>query len=337
MHCPCSSRAGVASFFGGIAFVLLVATISALVAEASADERLEGIACRSVHLAYDAPDGDAFYNEVRVVDSAPGTYFCTNGFGMGYFGIQELASSKMLVIFSVWDPGKQNDPNAVDEDRRVQVLHHDPDVRVKRFGNEGTGGQSFFDYDWKVGETYRFLVRSRIDGERTVFSGYFWLPEEKRWKHLVSFSTLAGKRPLHGYYSFVEDFRRNRESARRERRALYGNGWVRSTDGRWHALTRARFTADRNPVMNIDAGIDGDSFYLATGGDVANMGTPLWSSIDRPPSGVPAFPGDESADGADPAPPVGRAPVTEPSRGEEAEGSAEDASPSASEAKKDSE
>src|SRR5690606_8818475 len=72
--------------------------------ELRADERLEGIACRSVHLGYDAPEGDAFYTEIRVVSSAPGTYFCTNGFRMGYFGIQELANREKLVIFSVWDP-----------------------------------------------------------------------------------------------------------------------------------------------------------------------------------------------------------------------------------------
>jgi len=76
----------------------------------------------------------------------------------------------------------------------------------------------------------------------------------------------------------------------RERRAVFGNGWVRSTDGRWHALTRARFTGDRNPVMNVDAGVEGDSFYLATGGKVENTGTPLRDWMNRPPSNVPALP-----------------------------------------------
>jgi hypothetical protein len=33
---------------------------------ASADEKLKGIACRSVHLGYPAPTGRAFYNEVTV-------------------------------------------------------------------------------------------------------------------------------------------------------------------------------------------------------------------------------------------------------------------------------
>ena len=37
----------------------------------SADERLKGIACRSVHLSYGESDKLAFYNEVTVRQSAP--------------------------------------------------------------------------------------------------------------------------------------------------------------------------------------------------------------------------------------------------------------------------
>jgi hypothetical protein len=247
-----------------------------------ADERLKGVACRSVHLGYPADEGLAFYNEVTVDQSADGTYFCVCGFSKGYFGLQELASGKKVVIFSVWDPGKQDNPNAVEQERRVKLLHQDEKVRVARFGNEGTGGQSFFDYDWKVGVTYRFLVTARPEGERTAYAAYFYLPETKSWKHLVTFSTLAGGAGLRGYYSFVEDFRRNKVSATRVRQAHYGNGWVRTREGKWLALTQARFTADANPVTNIDAGADGDRFFLTTGGDTQNKGTPLGKSMKRP-------------------------------------------------------
>src|SRR5262249_18142465 len=107
------------------------------------DERLEGIACRSVHLQYRAPQGTAFYNEIAVEKSAEGTYFCVCGFNQGYYGLQELRDGKKLLIFSVWDPGKQNDPNSVADEQRVTLLYRDEAVRVGRFGNEGTGGQSF--------------------------------------------------------------------------------------------------------------------------------------------------------------------------------------------------
>ncbi len=190
--------------FRAIPFVVAVLLSPA----ALADERLKGVACRSVHLQYPAPSGVAFYNEITVEKSADGTYFCVIGFNKGYFGIQELASGKKLVIFSVWDPGAQNDPKKVDEDKRVKMLHKDEKVRTGRFGNEGTGGQSFFDYDWKIGETYRFMVKAVPDGERTQYAGYFFVPEDKAWKHLVTFSTIttdkpgtgAGAKYLGGYY-----------------------------------------------------------------------------------------------------------------------------------------
>src|SRR6187401_3551821 len=93
-----------------------------------ADEKLKGIACRSVHLAYPGPEAVAFYNEVTPLQSADGTYFCVCGFNKGYYGIQELASGKKLLIFSVWDPGNQNDPKKVKDDDRVKMLHKDPSV-----------------------------------------------------------------------------------------------------------------------------------------------------------------------------------------------------------------
>src|SRR6266436_9617641 len=114
-------------------------------------------ACRSVHLWYNAPEAVAFYNEVIVERSAPGTYFCVCGWDKGYFGIQELGNGKKVVIFSVWD-SNQNDKSAVEEEKRVKLLYRDEKVRIGRFGGEGTGGQSFLDYEWKIGQTYRLMV-----------------------------------------------------------------------------------------------------------------------------------------------------------------------------------
>jgi hypothetical protein len=246
-----------------------------------ANERLAGIACRSVHLQYAAGEGVAFYNEVTVEESAAGTYFCACGWNKGYFGIQELGNGKKLLIFSVWD-SNQNDPRAVEEDRRVKLLHKDEKVRIGRFGGEGTGGQSFFDYEWKTGETYRFLVRAKVQGERTEYAGYFYVPEEESWKHLVTFSTITGGRRLGGYYSFVEDFKRDRVSTTKARRARFGNARVQSADARWQPVSSARFTADGNPAVNINAGTQDGRFFLATGGATENTETKLNTSMTLP-------------------------------------------------------
>lgn len=249
---------------------------------APADEKLKGIACRSVHLGYPAPEGTAFYNEVTVEKSAPGTYFMVCGWSKGYFGIQELGNGKKVVLFSVWDPASGEDPRKVPEEKRVKLLHKGDGVRVGRFGNEGTGGQSFFDLGWKVGQTYRFLVAAKPDGpDRTAYGGYVFLPDKKAWRHLVTFSTLTKGELLKGHYSFIEDFKRDKVSATKVRKARFGNGWVRVKGG-WQPLLKARFTADSNPVLNIDAGPIGSGFFLATGGDTENKTANLRDLMTRP-------------------------------------------------------
>lgn len=247
---------------------------------------------RSIHLGYPGGEGAAFYNEITVDKSGPGTYFCVCGFRGGYFGIQELGGGKKVVIFSVWDSEATNDPHAIPEDRRVKTLYKDEAVRTGRFGGEGTGGQSFLDYDWKVGETYRCMVTARVEGNRTIYSGHFYLPEKKEWKHLVTFSTLAGGVRLDDYYSFIEDFAGNPEAARSGRKARFGNGWIQRGDGQWVALSRARFTGDSNPRMNINAGVSDNLFYLVTGGDTKNSDTPLWETMKlaSPPTTPPELP-----------------------------------------------
>jgi len=251
-------------------------------------------AARSVHLHFPAPAADAFYNEVTVEKSAPGSYFMACGFRHGYFGIQELAGGRKVVLFSVWDPTKGDEAAKVPPEQRVEVLHQDPDVEVKRFGGEGTGGQSFFKYDWKVGETCRFLVRAKVEGEKSAYSAYFYLPQEKSWKHLVTFRTRTGGDRLAGLYSFIEDFRRDTKSAAEIRRATFSNGWV--LDGGWKPLRTARFTASGSEWEakdTIDAGLAGKAFYLQTGGDTRTT-TPLNGRIERPPGGT--APADLPAD-----------------------------------------
>lgn len=262
-----------------------------------ADEKLKGIACRSVHLGYPGPAAVAFYNEVRVQQSAPGTYFMVCGWSKGYFGIQELGQGKKLVLFSVWDPGSQNDPKTVKEEDRVKLLHQGEGVRVGRFGNEGTGGQSFFDYDWKVGDTYRFLVTAKADGQRSIYSGFFFLPEKNEWKHLVTFSTPTGGTLLKGCYSFVEDFKRDKVSTTKTRDAKFGHGWLKTEAGDWQPIVKAKFTADANPVTNIDAGTSEQLFFLQTGGDIENKTIKLWQMMEldsqinrKPPEDLPLPP-----------------------------------------------
>lgn len=260
--------------------LMLTSAISSFAADAPQAPR----AARSVHLGYIAPPATEFYNELSVEQSVPGSYFMACGFSRGYFGIQELGNGKKVAIFSVWDPTSGDRPDAVPEDRRVQVLHQADDVQVRRFGGEGTGGQSFFDFDWKKGETCRFLVRAKVENELTAYAAYLFVPGASQWKHLVTFQVQSGGDPLKGLYSFIEDFRRDGRSAQQSRRAWFGNGWVRDMQGEWQPLLKARFTASSatwEAKETIDAGLVGDRFYLQTGGDTTTS-NPLRTILQRP-------------------------------------------------------
>ena len=250
----------------GVAAVALSIPVAGRASETPQPPR----AARSVHLGYASAEGVAFYNELTIEKSVPGSYFMACGFSHGYFGIQELGPGKKVVIFSVWDPTKGDNPNAVAEDHRVEVLHKADEVVVRRFGGEGTGGQSFFDYDWKIGQTYRFLVKATVSEKKTAYAAYFFLPESKTWKHLVTFRTFTGGDRLKGLYSFIEDFRRDGKSATEVRRAVFGNGWVQTPQSGWEPLSKARFTASGaawEAKDTIDAGVVEGRYYLQTGGE----------------------------------------------------------------------
>ncbi|MBL9175186.1 MAG: DUF3472 domain-containing protein [Verrucomicrobiales bacterium] len=246
-------------------------------------------AARSVHLGYPAPEGRLFYNEMVIEESVNGSYFMACGWNTGYFGLQQLdRPDQKVVIFSVWDPSKGDDPSAVKTEDRVELLHEGEGVRIRRFGGEGTGGQCMAPFAWTVGGTNRFLLRGEVQGTKTAYTAWVGRPDGSGWWKLATFRTRTGGSPLSGYYSFVEDFRRDGTSAREARRARFGNGWVRTTQSDWISLTRARFTAsgaEWEAKDTINAGQLNGWFFLQTGGDTRQQQA-LKSVMERAPWGV---------------------------------------------------
>ena len=233
------------------------------------------VAARSVHIHHPAPDAEWAYGEVTVEKSAPGSYFAVIGFGCGYCGIQELYDGSKVAIFSVWDPGDPFDfkakADSVDEKVRTKNLYVGEGVSISRFGVEGTGGKSMMPFDWKIGETYRFALHSRRDGDRrAAFTCYVF--RDGAWFRIATFSTLrtGGNHAINVLHSFVEDFRRTSESVKQVRRAVFSNFFAKPIGGDWMPLANGRFTADRNTVMTIDAEAVENGFALTTGGDTVN-------------------------------------------------------------------
>ena len=279
-----------------LAMGVLIAVLLTGTAAEPAHKAIKGdaapTAARSVHLSYPAPDGSLFFTEMFIEKSVPGSYFMAAGWNTGYFGLQQLGKAdEKVVIFSVWDPTTGDDPGAVRSEDRVEVLHEGPGVRIRRFGGEGTGGQCMAPWPWAIGETNRFLLQGEVQGNKTAYTA--WVARTgSDWKKLATFRTRTGGMPLRGYYSFVEDFRRDGSSVGETRKARFGNGWVKTTSQDWVPLNRARFTAsgaDWEARDNIDGGASGTWFFLATGGDIQSS-HPLQSLLRlSPPMALPEF------------------------------------------------
>lgn len=255
----------------------------------------EPTAACSIHFGWPSPAATWFYNEATVQKSTRGSYFMICGWNTGYFGIQELGNGRKVAIFSVWDPAKGDNPNNVPLEQRVELLHQGKDVEVSRFGGEGTGGKSMTPFEWQIGEKVSCIVHAMVEGEKTAYAGWLYQPQTREWKHLVTFRVKTGGKPLSGLYSFVEDFRRDTKSVAEERRCEFGNGWVKTTDGKLQAITEGRFTCSRakNEAQElINAGQTESALFLANGGDVKRMtevGTKLQLPVvsTAPPPDLP--------------------------------------------------
>lgn len=228
----------------------------------------------SVHLGYIMPKGEPaewFYNELTVPEGRDpiGSYFMANGFGEGYFGMQVNSESERRILFSVWSPYSTDHPGEIPEDQKVILLKKGEGVHGGEFGGEGSGGQSYWNYAWKPGSTWRFLNRVQPDGQgSTVYTGWFFLPESKEWKLIASFKRPKTDKHLTGAHSFLENFSDGNGYLGRE--AFYGNQWTCDVKGKWTEVTAARFTGDdmanRKYRMDFAGGGMGDRFFLRNGG-----------------------------------------------------------------------
>ena len=230
----------------------------------------------SVHLLYPLDDSMqvvSFYNEVTVPKDADPlyTYFMACGFARGYFGMQVNSPTERRIIFSVWDAGNEAvDRKKVNDENKVQLMAKGENVFADDFGNEGTGGHSHLVYNWKAGETYKFLVTASADSATatTSYAGYFFIPEEQRWKLIACFKAPKDGKPLRKLYSFLENFGGN--NGQLLRKAYFGNQWIRRENGEWKEITESKFSYDATGKagdrIDYGGGVENYTFYLWNGG-----------------------------------------------------------------------
>ena len=244
----------------------------------------------SVHLVYPVAKTvqvEAFYCEMTALDEPLWSYYMACGWHRGYFGMQINSPTERRIIFSVWDSGKEGvDRKKVAAEDRVTLVGKGDGVISGDFGNEGTGGHSHWVYPWKTGQTQRFIVTAKpTDATHTVYSGYYFHPDKQQWMLISSWRAPKEGGYLRGLYSFSENFGGSNGHLRRK--ALYGNQWIRTAEGRWVELTTATLSHDptgRADRLDRFMGVENGQFFLSHGGFGPGF-TPFGQPFDRPATG----------------------------------------------------
>lgn len=239
----------------------------------------------STHLIFNPPEAAKdvawFYNEIEIPEGQDviGSYFMANGFSGGYFGIQVNSSTERRILFSIWSPYKTDDPGSIPEEFRISLLKKGEDVNTGKFGNEGSGGQSYKIYNWNAKTRYRFLVGAKPTGDdSTDYTAYFYDPEVGRWDLIASFRRPKTNMYLTGLYSFLENFIPNAGVV--SRKGNFYNQWVCDASGNWHEIIDAKFSADQTAKkgarFDYSGGVENNGFYLKNCGftnDKTKIGT----------------------------------------------------------------
>lgn len=224
----------------------------------------------SVHISYQMPknvDAEWFYNELTVPkgEDVIGSYFMANGFGEGYFGIQVNSENERRILFSVWSPFNTDNPKEIPESHQIKMLKKGENVYAGEFGNEGAGGQSYLKYNWKAGNTYKFLLHGQPAADSTTtYTAYFFAPELNKWQLIASFKRPQTKTYLKRFHSFLENF--IPEYGDKSRKVLFNNQWISDKNGNWMSLNSATFTIDNTGNIgyrkDYAGGTENGVFYL---------------------------------------------------------------------------
>jgi hypothetical protein len=138
---------------------------------------------------------------------------------------------------------------------------------------------------WKAGNTYSFLTRVRPDGNgNTVFTSYFYAPEENKWMLIASFQRPKTDTWYKGAHSFLENFMDTQGYLTRQ--VMFGNQWIRTVKGEWIELNKATFTCDdtgRSKVrMDYTGGLTDDGRFFLKNCGFFNENTTYRTAFERP-------------------------------------------------------
>lgn len=207
-----------------------------------------------------APKGDAYdwcFMEIMLPQKSDiiGTYAMALGVLNGYMGIQmngyaNDGSPRHDVLFSMWDDGSTDEDPNLPEYMRAGAVDWDPLTTTNRFGNEGTGVQTYRKGPyWTPGKYVQFITNCRpettsytteVNGKPTVHtqhnmlvSAWFNALDGKGWQYMATVRKRNSTTYFDAWYSFLENY--NASTGQANRIAYYRNGYMRArSNGKWY-------------------------------------------------------------------------------------------------------
>lgn len=248
-----------------------------------------------------APSGDAYdwcFMEIMLPKESDiiGTYAMALGVLNGYMGIQmngyaNDGSPRHDVLFSMWDDGSTDEDPNLPEYMRAGAVDWDPLTTTNRFGNEGTGVQTYRKGPyWTPGKYVQFITNCRPEttsyttvenGKPTVHtqhnmlvSAWFNALDGKGWQYMATVRKRNSTTYFDSWYSFLENY--NPSTGQANRIAYYRNGYMRArSNGKWYNRNSVWFSntdGDSNTGARTDYGQGATdnpadrTFFMQTGG-----------------------------------------------------------------------
>ena len=207
-----------------------------------------------------APTGDAYdwcFMEIMLPKESDitGTFAMALGVLNGYMGIQmngyaNDGSPRHDVLFSMWDDGSTDEDPNLPEYMRAGAVDWDPLTTTNRFGNEGTGVQTYRKGTyWTPGTYVQFITNCRsettsyttVDNGKTTIhtqhnmlvSAWFNALDGKGWQYMATVRKRNSTTYFDSWYSFLENY--NASTGQANRIAYYRNGYMRArSNGKWY-------------------------------------------------------------------------------------------------------
>lgn len=196
-------------------------------------------AAPSMHLYYDFPSKDAVLKmqKIKIVNSAPTSFFAVNHFTNGYTGLQQTPDKRHahpnILIFSLWD---KNTAKKIYSN--VEYINKQTDS--SRFGGEGDGYKTINPYGWKLNQWYNIATRAWKKDKKLYIATFICDESTQKWLHTATLSIPDTSVYLESYNdAFLENWTgvKPENDGRHKRKAFFKDLWNLTPEGKWEKVS----------------------------------------------------------------------------------------------------